>query len=166
MTKTYRRRGNDIDYWEVWQDGRELVLHRGQVGDRGTAYVRPLAPPESPEEPMKHLAEESFCAGFFAVSVTQMAELILRRPVRGFGTDSELASRHALEAALDEVLGWTGNGHVDGGDAGGDELTVSCYVIEPQIALRAIQGEILCREEFSAFQPQMASGGSVPGSAL
>jgi len=38
--------------------------------------------------------------------------------IEGFGTVSDLDKRHKLEGVLNELLGWTGLGHVDGSSIG------------------------------------------------
>jgi hypothetical protein len=38
--------------------------------------------------------------------------------IDGFGTEQDLDKRHKLEERMDEVLGWTGPGHTDGGSIG------------------------------------------------
>jgi hypothetical protein len=44
--------------------------------------------------------------------------LKLYRHIDGFGSDRDIDKRHRLEERLNELLGWTGLGHVDGGSIG------------------------------------------------
>jgi hypothetical protein len=51
---------------------------------------------------------------------------------------------------MNELLGWTGLGHVDGGSSGSDSMEVFCYVVDSSIARRVI-AERLKDSEFTEF---------------
>jgi hypothetical protein len=165
VIKLYKKNGGIIEYWEIWQNGRDLIIHRGGIGDRGTAHSWHVTSDIDLAREMRRLAGVRLDEGFAEVPSARMAEVMLRRSVDGFSTESERDGRHALEDALDDVLGWTGNGHVDGGDAGDSELSVYCFVIDPQAAVRTIREEILSRLEFRAYTAEVTRPSSFPDDA-
>jgi hypothetical protein len=63
-------------------------------------------------------------------------------PVVGFGTRADLEKRHALQDRLNETLGWTGLGHVDGGSTGSGTMEVACFVVEPEVAKKVIEEDL------------------------
>jgi hypothetical protein len=70
--------------------------------------------------------------------------------IDGFGTDEDLDKRHRLEERLNELLGWTGLGHVDGGSIGSGTMEAGCVVVDFDIAKRTIEDD-LKDTEFSDY---------------
>ncbi len=54
------------------------------------------------------------------------------------GSAEELEKRHQVENTLNECLGWTGNGHCDGGDIGSYTINAFSWVVDPHIACKTI----------------------------
>ena len=79
-----------------------------------------------------------------------MSYLEIEYIIEGFGTEEDLDKRHRLEEIMDEVLGWTGLGHTDGGSIGSGTMEVGCIVVDYEIAKKVIE-ENLKNTEFSNF---------------
>lgn len=47
-----------------------------------------------------------------------------------------LSSASVMIDLMNECLGWTGNGHCDGGDIGSGTINIFSYVIDPEIAAK------------------------------
>ena len=47
-------------------------------------------------------------------------------------------ARHGVEDILNECLGWTGNGHCDGGDIGSGTINAYSFVVDPYLAKDSI----------------------------
>ena len=62
--------------------------------------------------------------------------------IDGFGTDQDLEKRHRLEEHLNELLGWTGLGHVDGGSIGSGTMEAGCVVVDFDIAKKVIEDNL------------------------
>lgn len=70
--------------------------------------------------------------GFVALDNDKLIEFVVQDKIDGFGTQDDLSKRHQIEEALNKALGWTGNGHCDGGDIGSGTSNVWCYVLTRQ----------------------------------
>jgi hypothetical protein len=57
---------------------------------------------------------------------------------RSWGSSEDLSKRHRVEDLLNECLGWTGNGHCDGGQIGSGAIEVFSFVIDPIVAVSTI----------------------------
>ena len=57
--------------------------------------------------------------------------------IKNFGTEENLDKRHRLEEKMDEVLGWTGLGHTDGGSSG--TVEARCIVVDFDLAKNIIE---------------------------
>ena len=66
------------------------------------------------------------------------------------GTAEDVEKRTRLQDKMDDVLGWTGLGHCDGGSIGSGTMEVCCYVIDFETAKSVIQ-ENLKGTEFSNY---------------
>ena len=54
------------------------------------------------------------------------------------GDEADLEKCHTVEHILNNRLGWTGNGHCDGGDIGSGTINVFSCVVDPYIAKETI----------------------------
>jgi hypothetical protein len=66
------------------------------------------------------------------------------------GTSADLEKRQSLQHRMDNVLGWTGLGHCDGGSTGGGTMEVCNLVVDYAIAKQVIE-EDLQGTEFENF---------------
>jgi hypothetical protein len=58
------------------------------------------------------------------------------------GRADELERRVAVEDRMNELLGWTGLGHCDGGSSGMGTMEVCCFVVDFAIAKRVIEADL------------------------
>lgn len=68
--------------------------------------------------------------------------LLVEYAVDGFGTSEDLDKRNRLIDRLNEILGWTGLGHCDGGSIGSGTMEVCNYVVDFEVAKRVIDAEL------------------------
>ena len=52
---------------------------------------------------------------------------------------ADLDKRHKLEDKMNEVLGWTGLGHCDGGSIGSGSMEACCFVVDFDVAKNVIE---------------------------
>jgi hypothetical protein len=148
MIKLYRRDEiGGLRYHEAWTDDDSIVEHWGVVGDTGESAHRLRLPGESEEAGVERMLAPARAAGF--AEIGDMTLIEVQYDLDGWGSSEDLELRHTLENHLDEVLGWAGLGHVDGGSIGSGKMEVACVVVDVEIAKRVIAGAL---EEVSAPQ--------------
>jgi hypothetical protein len=135
MLKLYKRSEAELLYWEAWDSGRELVIHEGVVGDTGTSRTVKLRVLEKPQAAIRREAQPFLREGYEEITLDDHTQLVIQ--YRGEGT-AGLGKRSAVESVLNETLGWTGNGHCDGGDIGGGKVNVFALVLDPRLATKSI----------------------------
>jgi hypothetical protein len=62
--------------------------------------------------------------------------------IDGFGTEEDLEKRDKLQERMDDLLGWTGLGHTDGGSTGSGTMEVACVVVDFDIAKKVIEDNL------------------------
>jgi predicted DNA-binding WGR domain protein len=137
MLKLYKKTKGGTRYWEVWAAGRKLVVHWGKLGDTGESKEVPLARGEPAKKAIARLAEPQRAEGYAEIDVDDHAVLIVQHPIAGMGTTTDLDRRDRVEGLLNECLGWSGNGHCDGGDIGSGTTNVFSFVVDPELAAKA-----------------------------
>jgi hypothetical protein len=65
-------------------------------------------------------------------------------------TTAQLDKRHRLEDRLDDTLGWTGLGAVDGGSIGSGTMEVCAFVVDFDLAKKVIEAD-LAGTEFADY---------------
>lgn len=132
MIKLYKRKPDGLHYWEIWQDGAELVTHWGAVGTMGESKNAKLKRGEDVETAMERAAEAVLREGFSELEPE--FELAIQFKCDGFGTPADLDKRHQIEQWMNNALGWTGLGHCDGGDIGSGTANIFSYVVDGKLA--------------------------------
>lgn len=149
MLKLYRRIDGILHYHEAWDDGESVTEHWGRVGERGQTLVHDDIP-ESEDDPLARVLAKPLAEGFEPLHDEDYVVLLIEFLVDGFGTEQDLAKRHALEDRMNETLGWRGLGLCDGGSIGSGTMEVCCIVVDFDIAARVI-AEDLQRTEFGDY---------------
>lgn len=140
--KLYRRIGGVLHYREAWVDGEQVVEHVGVCGERGT-ITETLAPGRHMQQKvLDRIAATARAEGFRRIADDRLAVLVVSCPIEGFGSLEHLARRHALEAFLNDVTGWHGLGHCDGGSIGSGSMEACCLVVDAKIAIPVISREL------------------------
>lgn len=142
MLKLYKEQEGDLLYWEAWEDGQEIILHWGILGDRGESMVVPLPEFEPPMSAIEEHAHDARLAGFSERRPDDLFELIIRYEMTGQGSPDDVERAYVIEELMDESLGWTGNGYCEGNDITDGAMSVYCFVVEPNIAGRTVVEEL------------------------
>jgi len=149
--KLYKREAEQLLYREAWVDGEAVVEHAGVYGQRGSVQTHPAAGPARQREAIAGLAAAAEADGFRRVPEDKLVGLVVSTAIDGMGSADDLKRRHALEDFLDEVTGWRGLGHCDGGSIGSGSMEAFCLVVDYAIAAEAIARE-LAASPFADFK--------------
>lgn len=135
MLKLYKRdAGGRLAYHEAWQTDSGITEHWGLVGERGETRNHP------PDKTAELVLADARRSGF---SETRSEYVVLiEYEVDGAGNSTDLQKRHALQARMDETLGWTGLGHCDGGGMGLGSMDVAVVVVDVDLAKRVIAADL------------------------
>ena len=151
LFKLYQKIDGALHYREAWvSEELTVVEHRGRCGDEGETRSHVCETAAAAQKTYAQLKRAARAEGFRAISPSKHAKLVVELPINGFGSNSDLDRRHALEDFLDDLVGWLGLGHLDGGSTGSDTMEAMCYVVDFQIAKDAIQ-QALRNSNFSDF---------------
>jgi hypothetical protein len=150
MVKLYKRSDGRLLYREAWVDGEDVVEHVGACGERGSISQHPAAGPARQREAIDTITAAAKADGFKTIPETRLIGLVVGKELSGAGTREDLRRRHALEDFLNEVTGWLGLGHCDGGSSGSGSMEAFCLVVDYEIAAEAIARELVA-SPFSDF---------------
>ncbi len=151
MLKLYKTINGRLRYHEAWTTEESVIEHWGAVGERGETREHAYdARSQADEDAILTVLKKPIEDGFTPFEPEYEATLLVEYAVSGMGNDSDLEKRHALEDRLNEVLGWTGLGAVDGGSIGSGTMEVCCYVVDFAIAKQVIE-TALSGSEFANF---------------
>ena len=151
MLKLYKQTDNTIHYWETWdKDEKTSMIHWGIVGQRGQdkevkSKLFTNFRNEIQKEVGKRIAE-----GYDEIDDDSVFTLLIEFRVDGAGTLQDVEKQTKLQRKMDEILGWTGLGHCDGGSIGGGTMEVCCFVVDFDIAKKVIETS-LADTEFADF---------------
>lgn len=149
--KLYKRIGNKIHYWETWDINDNMgATHKGIVGQRGDYIEIKSGLFSSFRKQIQKEIDQYFKQGYQEVDIEDHFTLLIEFTVDGMGTREDLEKRTRLQDRMDDILGWTGLGHCDGGSIGSGTMEVCCYVIDFDIAKSVIE-ENLKETEFSNY---------------
>jgi hypothetical protein len=140
MIKLYKRVGKQTLYWEAWDAGKRVVtVHWGTLGETGCTRDVRIEKGESAEVVIDRESQEPRSTGYAEIDIDDHAEIIVQFKTKdAWGDTSDLDKRHGVEDILNECLGWTGNGHCDGGDIGSGTINAYSFVVDPYLARDAI----------------------------
>lgn len=151
MLKLYNTVDGKLRYHEAWTTDDSVVEHWGALGERGEMRTHSYDSSKQSEEDAVHgVLTGALEDGFRPFEPEAETVLLVEYAVSGMGNDNDLKKRHALEDRLNETLGWTGLGSVDGGSIGSGTMEVCCYVVDFAIAKRVIEAD-LANTEFADF---------------
>ena len=148
--KLYKRHDGRLLYREAWIDGENVVEHVGVYGERGLTSEQAASGPVRQREVMDAISADAKADGFKAIPEAQLIGLLVSKEISGAGTKDDLRRRHALEDFLNEVTGWRGLGHCDGGSIGSGSMEAFCFVVDYKIAAEVIAHE-LASSQFNDF---------------
>ncbi|WP_028612869.1 hypothetical protein [Paenibacillus harenae] len=130
-----------VQYWEIWynEDDKEINIHFGQLGAIGEHITE--AKRIGIKKLMEKRAEEKMLEGYEYLDEDELHEIMIQYKT-GEDSGDDLEIRYHVESLMDECLGWTGNGHCDGGDYGSGTMNVFCLVVDVDIAVKTIISEL------------------------
>jgi len=151
MLKLYRLKDNQLWYWETWnKDEKTAIVHWGIVGEQGQNKEVKGGLFSNFRKNVQKEIDEKLKEGYREFDQDKVSFLEIEYIIDGFGTEQDLEKRHRLEAKMDEVLGWTGLGHTDGGSIGSGTMEVGCMVVDFDTAKKVIE-ENLKGTEFGNY---------------
>ena len=146
MLRLYKKEGDTLRYWEAWVHEDTLTVHQGVVGEMGEQKDTPAPADEDPDMVIAQAAEPLVDQGYDEPDPEAMVPLVVQYALQGKGSGQDFQKRHSVEEVLTDVLGWTGNGEVEGGETQPGRMNVFCRVMDPDIAMRTLL-EVLDDEE-------------------
>jgi len=151
MLKLYKLKDNQLHYWETWDnDEKSATIHWGIVGQRGQDKEVKSGLFSNYRKTVQKEIDEKLNDGYAEFDEDKVSFLEVEYKIDGFGTEQDLDKRHRLEGQLNEILGWTGLGHVDGGSIGSGTMEAGCIVVDFDIAKKVIE-EKLKDTEFADY---------------
>jgi predicted DNA-binding WGR domain protein len=151
MLKLYKLIDNKLHCWETWdKDDKTAIIHWGIVGHRGQDKEVKSGLFSNFRKTVQKEIDEKLKEGYAEFDDDNVTFLEIEYVIDGFGTEQDLDKRHKLEERMDEVLGWTGLGHTDGGSIGSGTMEVGCVVVDFDIAKKVIE-ENLKDTEFANY---------------
>jgi len=143
MLKLYKLIDDQLHYWETWKkDKKTAIVHWGLVGQRGQDKEVKIGTHSSIRKAVQGEIDEKLNEGYAEIDVDEMVFLEIEYIIDGFGTEQDLDKRHRLEERLNELLGWTGLGEVDGGSIGSGTMETCCIVVDFEIAKNVIENDL------------------------
>lgn len=140
MLKLYKQKDNQLWYWETWdKDEKTAIVHWGIVGEQGENKEVKGGLFSSFRKNVQKEIDQKLKEGYAEFDHDKVSFLEIEYSIEGFGTEQDLTKRHRLEQKMDEILGWTGLGHSDGGSIGSGTMEVGCMVVDFDIAKKVIE---------------------------
>ena len=151
MIKLYKKIDNKLHYWETWdKDAKTGIVHWGEVGSQGQDKEIKSGLKENYATKIRKELDQKTTEGYSEFDEDKYSFLEIEYKIDGFGTEQDLDKRHRLEGKMNEVLGWTGLGHTDGGSIGSGTMEVGCRVVDFEIAKKVVE-ESLRNTEFENY---------------
>lgn len=162
MIKLYKKENGGFRYREAWEHEGEVTVHWGELGTQGETRTVAVQAGQSAKEAIDNELAQARADGFAEIDSDDHIEFIVQYGVEGHGTEEDLEKRYAVEDLLNGALGWTGNGHCDGGQMGSGSMEVFSYVIDPHIACKTtveslrenslLEGALIAYEEDEEYK--------------
>lgn len=143
MLKLYKLIDNRLNYWETWEiDRRTTMVHWGIVGERGRNKSIKGGFFSNFHKKVQREVDEKINEGYTEFDENKVSFLEIEYSIDGSGTEEALVKRHRLEEKMNEILGWTGLGHTDGGSIGSGTMDVCCIVVDFEIAKKVVEEDL------------------------
>ena len=146
MLRLYKKEGGTLRYWEALVNEEAVTVHWGIVGETGEEKQVPLPKDEDPDMVVAQEAEPLVDAGYEDPELEEMKPLVVQYALQGKGSGQDFEKRHTVESIINDTLGWTGNGEVEGAETQPGRMNVFFRVMDVEIALRTLR-EALESEE-------------------
>lgn len=152
MVKLYKHLNEKTLYWETWnvKGADKAIIHWGIIGESGEHIEIESTSLQSLTVQIEKEIDTKRLEGYEEIDIDNQITLLIEYKTDETFIVENLEKRHQLEDVMDELLGWTGLGHCDGGSIGSGTMEVCCYVIDFEIAKRVIE-ESLKKTEFADY---------------
>lgn len=143
MLKLYKYIDNELHYWETWDnDDKSAIIHWGIIGQRGQDKKIKSGFFSNHRKTVQKEIDEKIAEGYTELDENNIIYLEIEYKIGDMITNQDLDKRHKLEDRLNELLGWMGLGHVDGGSIGSGAMETGCIVVDFDIAKRVIENDL------------------------
>lgn len=143
VLKLYKNINNTLHYWETWDtDDGSAMIHWGIVGETGEDKEVKSTLFSNYKKIVEKEINQKMKEGYAEVEAEDMDYFVVEYAVDGFGTEDDLAKRDRLEEKLNELLGWTGLGHIDGASIGTGTMEVDGATVDFAIAKAVIEKDL------------------------
>lgn len=143
MKKLYKTINGVLHYQEAWTDDEECTFHWGVVGSEGKLETYLIDGDLLKEPAVDNVLAPAVEEGYREIPPDAHFQIVVQYKTADFmGSAEELEKRHQVEDILNECLGWTGNGHCDGGDIGSYTINVFSWVVDGHVACKTIVGAL------------------------
>lgn len=143
MLKLYKKISGNLHYWETWDKNTiTAIIHWGVVGEKGESKEMKSSLFSNFRKKVQQETNEKISEGFNEIPEEELKRLVIEYKIENHGTDKDIDKRHRLENKLNEILGWRGLGHCDGGSMGSGTMEVFCFVISFDIAKKVMEAEL------------------------
>ncbi len=123
MLTLYRFADAGAEYWETWErDDGAHVMHWGKVGKAGDVELVESTAQQSADVIIQKKIDARTAAGFARFPRERIATLWIEYDLLNLGSEKDLKKR--IEKRLEELLGWTALGQVDGSKIRSGKLEV------------------------------------------
>lgn len=144
MLKLYHLKNNKLQYWETWDaDYKTAIIHWGTVWDRWEDKEVKDWIFLSYKKKIQNEIEEKRKQGYTEFDDKKMVLFEIVYKISESNTSANLDKLQRLVNHLDELLGWTGLGHVDGNSYWTGTMEVCCLVIDYNLAIQLIQNDLV-----------------------
>jgi hypothetical protein len=138
VQKLYRRANGVIEYREAWECDGEVTFHWGIVGERGKSETYLIDGVELKAPAVANVLAPFVDQGFSEIPMEGHVEVVIQYRLPSWCGPKDLKKRDSVERIANEALGWTGNGHCDGGDFGSGSFNLFCLVVDVNAAVAAL----------------------------
>ena len=129
-----------MSYWEAWDAGnRSVTVHWGALGETGATKDVGISTDETADDVIDRESREPRATGYEEIEMERHTQMVVQFKTKDeWGDSDDLGKRHHVDNILNECLGWTGNGHYDGGDIGSGTINSFVFAVDADLAKDAI----------------------------
>ena len=138
ISKFIRRGAENIEYREMWYDGEFLTTHNGVCGDIGETVSVVITDIHDLWAAKKEFFNEAKSLGFKEILDSALKYLVLEYDCTDDESTSILDRKNQMEDQFDQLIGWRGLGHLDGGSVSANSIEIALKVVDFDMAKKSI----------------------------
>lgn len=140
--KLYKRTGTNTHYHEAFTTDDSVIEHWGLIGETGETKTHPLNLSLNEDDNIERVLRTARARGFVEIDDDDHNVLVIEYTVEDDRLAEDLKRRNDLWETLDEILAWTGLGHVEGGSVGSGTMELFCLVVDFEKAAAVIRRDL------------------------